>query len=439
MFTQRKLLVLVMISLVLFSGCSKPADDEAEDIKERTAIRLMGVDPLTEKDFFKGLLEYFKDKHPEINLKYDYVTRNYFEKVLTQIAGGAAPDVLWMNDISLLTFAGKGVLLSLDSFIKENNINLDEYFSQAWKAYSYKGKIYCVSESFSPYVLYYNKEIFDEAGISYPDETWGWERFLQASKNLTKRDERGITLRFGASGERQSVLMMLMRQAGGKILNADKTRCIMNSPENIEALRFYYDLSVKYHVVPVTMGSDPFSTEDYIPFMMEKAAMFYGGRWHSRYFRTKEDLKFGIAVLPRGKERATLLVSHAFAITSACKYPKEAWKLVKFIMGEESQDIIHFGKIPDSVPTLKILVNSEQFLYDPRFPEERDNKIYIDSLEHAFSQESSPYITYSYMDDIINHEIDLALLEKQSVEDALKKAEDRINAVIQEQLENYGN
>ncbi len=101
-------------------------------------------------------------------------------------------------------------------------------------------------------------------------------------------------------------------------------------------------------------------------------------------------------------------------------------------MGEESQDIQHFGKIPDSVPTLKRLANSEKFLYDPRFPEEKDNKIYVNSLEYAFPFEISVYIPFSRMEQIINDEVTLALMGKQTVEDALKKAEDRINAVMDE-------
>ena len=185
--------------------------------------------------------------------------------------------------------------------------------------------------------------------------------------------------------------------------------------------------------MPTARDTDTVGSETYRAFMMGKSAMFYGGRWYSRYFRTRKDLKLGLAVLPKGKRNATSLASHAFAITSACKHPEEAWKLVKFLMGEEAQQISHFGKVPDSIPTLKKLANSEQFLYDPRFPEEKDNKIYVDSLEYAFSREVSPYITCSRVDDIIKYEIDLALMEKQTVEDALKKAEDRINAVMQEE------
>ena len=428
---KHSLLITIAASIMIISGCSrKPSEVEVKGTSQRTTIKLMGGAPLTDEVFFKGLLECFEDKHPEINLKYEYATRSYFEKVLTQIAGGTAPDVFFIDDFQVPVFAGKGSLLSLDSFIREDNINLDDYFPQAWEPYSYKDKIYGVSESFSPFVLYYNKEIFDEAGINYPDETWDWERLLKVSKKLTKRGERGITTQFGVSGIHWLVLMM---QGGGKIFNADKTKCIINNPENVEAIKFYYDLCVKYHVMPTGRDTDTIS-RGWKAFIMEKAAMFYGGRWHSRYFRTRKDLKFGLAVLPKGKKRATLLVSHAYAIISTCKHPEEAWKLVKFLMGEESQEISHFGKIPDSVPTLKKLANSERFLYNPRFPEEKDNKIYADSLIHAFSRELSSYISCSRMDGITHCEIELVLMDKQTVEDALKKAEDRINAVIRENL-----
>ena len=429
MSTKQWLSVTILTSTLLIFGCSKPSDVEVKDTKRsRTTIKLMGVAPLTDKDFFKDLLEHFREKHPEINLRYDYVARDYSRKVLTQIAGGTAPDVFFIGDAHIPVFAEKGALLSLDSFIKESKVNLNDYFPQAWESYSYKDKIYGISESFSPFIMYYNKEIFDEAGIGYPDETWDWEKFLEVSKKLTKRDERGITTQFGVSGVRW---LMLMMQAEGKIFNADKTKCIINSPENIEALRFYYDLRIKYHVMPTARDTDTVG-ETYTAFMMGKSAMFYGGRWNSRYFRTKKDLKFGLAVLPKGKRSATLLASHAFAITSACKHPEKAWKLVRFLMGEEAQKISHFGKIPDSVPTLKKLASSEKFLYDPRFPEEKDNKIYVDSLGYAFSREVSPYITCLRVNDITEYEIDLALMGKQTVEDALKKAEDRINAVIME-------
>ncbi len=376
----------------------------------------------------------FEQSHPGIRTQFQAVAgQGYREKLLTQFAGGSAPDVFFIRDFDLPQFAQKGALRPLDPLIaRDPTFQRDDIYPQLQDAYTFGETLYALPGSSSTRVLYYNKRLFDEADVAYPTAEWTWREFLDAARRLTKRDERGIVAQYGASFYLDSAdgWLIWILQNGGSLFNAEKTRCIINASESREAIEFVKALSQEHKVVPGLM--DQLNQDNYQLFLSQRAAMFIGGRWYTVNFRTATALSWDVAPLPSGEHRATPLDSHGWAISAHTKHPQEAWELVKQLAGPDGvRFVIEVG---DSMPTLRSIAQSPYFPVDERYPQEQHNHVFLDAIEYAFSpkQIMHPQIEWYQMSSIINTELDKFLIGQLNAEQALQAVEDRLNVLIDE-------
>jgi multiple sugar transport system substrate-binding protein len=416
-------LLVVIIGINIY-GCGEKPEEEGKKV---TVIKFFtDTNPIR-----KEQIALFEKTHPEIDIKEDYLIPGaHMEKVLTSVAGGAVPDLLQVGVSNALAFGVRGILTDLQPFIeKDKDFDVNDIFQKVVKQYNYKGRQYALPGNCGTFVLFYNKRLFDDAKVEYPNENWTWNDFLDASKKLTKRDENGRLLQYGSSLSFWGpVIEILIKEKGGRIFNEDGTKCIINSPEAREALVFLHELAYKYGVGP--KGAELKETSFWQLFQMERAAMFISGRWLIIQFRQNKKLDFRITHLPKWDKRVTILASMGYAIPEQSKNKDVAWKLMKFMVGKEGQEfIITYGDAP---PMLKSMFNWEGFLYDPKYPNEDNNKIYLEALDYAELPDISPFVTEDQQWRIIDEELEKYNLDKQTIEEALNNIETRINKVIEE-------
>jgi multiple sugar transport system substrate-binding protein len=375
----------------------------------------------------------FEKTHPNIRIRTDVLPAGTANKVLIDIAAGMPPAVFFIMDTGLINYAQRGVLEPLNSYIANDpEFNLKDYYPAALRGYTYQGKLYAIPGNVTPYVMYYNKKIFDEAGLSYPSREWTWADLLAAAKKLTKKDARGRVAQFGLlinTGSLYDVLTFI-KQNGGEFYNSEGTKCILDSPATRAALIFVRNLSEKYHVSP--RGSDFQSRAGIDFFSMGKAAMMISGRWQTiELRRSAVAADFRITELFHGKRRATLMLGMGWAIPKAAKHKKAAWELVKFLTRQGGLNfVIDSG---DGVPPLIPLANSPRFLVDPRHPNE-DNEVYLESLKYAFPWPISRYIPAKEAGQLFLNEYGKFIMGRQGIGETLKKIESAINRVIQENM-----
>lgn len=414
-------ILVVMTGCILINGCGTRKDTEGV-----VTIRFAHEpNPIRKKQ-----IALFEKTHPHIRVKMDISTGT---DILVSIAGGVPPDVFFLMSLNLIDYVLRDVLEPLDSYIANDpEFNLKDYFSIVLEGYQYQGKQYAIPGNFTPYVMFYNKKMFDEAGLSYPSGEWTWGDLLEAAKKLTKKDARGRITQFGLLIDTASLFDVLtfIKQNGGEFYNSDGTRCILNSPETREALLFVRDLSEKYRVSP--RGTDFQRSGGIDFFSMGKAAMMVSGRWRTIELRRSNIADdFRIAELFHGKKRATLMLSMGWAIPKTAKHKKEAWELIRFLCQKGGLDfVIDSG---DGVPPFVPLANSDRFLIDDRHPNE-DNNVYLKSLEYAFHWPTSPYITYSESMQLFHEEYNKFIMGRQGIEETLRRIESKINKVIQENM-----
>lgn len=143
------------------------------------------------------------EAHPDIKVRIENVTYDaYWPRFLTMVAGGIPPDVIFLESTRLASFASKGTILDLDPFIEaDEEINMADFYPLALDALRYKGRLYALPNDIAVFAMFYNKDMFDEAGsIPHPQKGWTWDDFLEISKKLTRDiDGDGKIDQFGSS------------------------------------------------------------------------------------------------------------------------------------------------------------------------------------------------------------------------------------------------
>lgn len=289
---------------------------------------------------FNNAIRSFEAKYPGTKVQLEAVPQDYGSKLLTQFAAGTAPDVFQVGDGDVATFASQGVLEPLDPLIN-GDLPLD--MGLFFPAIADIGKVgestYLLTKDYSPLVLYYNKTLFDEAGVEYPTEDWTWDDLLDAAQKLTdpSKPQWGIQLP-GNWGDWlwHRGLAPILYQNGGDFISPDgsTTEGYLNSPETVEALQWYVDLFLEHKVAPTKADTESLAGVDL--FQNGNVAMVWTGRWPLKDYQKNPRLNFGTVGLPAGPQgKANSICWAGFAVYSKGSNKDTAWAFVKHIAAEE--------------------------------------------------------------------------------------------------------
>jgi len=401
-----------MVMGLWITGCGNKEDVEEEGTV--TTITFSTIESLpVQREFQKELLDAFYRKHPEIKVKIDY---SLDQKVKIQMAGGTAPDVFYWVSVNLPPIVNKGQVLNLEPLIStENRKDFEDFFPQGLESCRYEGKLYALPIQLGPPVLFYNKDIFDKSGMPYPDETWTWDSYLGTAQKLTRDlDGDGRIEQYGAS---RPNLGDIMKCNGVELFNENMTEILFDTQEFRSSLQYLVDLKLKYNVIPSESMSEEMGGD--VPlFSTGKLAMFCGSSWMLSEFSKIKNFQWDIALIPRGKFRATGIGIGVLCISSYTKHPDAAWKFVNFYASKEG--LTMQAKIKQCVPSRMSVATSPVFNTPP--PEHM--QVFIDAVRYASMKDWVRFDKISKLDEwdvtIKNYELKLAYLGKQSVEETVR-------------------
>ncbi|MBI2264920.1 MAG: ABC transporter substrate-binding protein [Armatimonadetes bacterium] len=408
------LAVVVVFSLSFFSIGCKPGGARSSD----TVLRISGwTSSPAEETLLMECIKEFAEKHPNLDVRYEPITGDYFPKIVIQLASGTAPDVFYLDSKVAQYLMAKGVLLPMDPFLK-GSPEMAEFIPSLERAFSWNGLVYGIPKDFNTYALYYNKRIFDEAGIPYPNGTWSWEQLRETAKGLTDtRDRR--RLRYGLSlAEDLPHWLPFALQNRARILNPEGTACVLNSSQAVEALTFYGDLKLKDQsaCLPSEVGGNwPGDA-----FAKGYSAMVLEGAWLELYVKKSfPSLSYGVCEIPKGPkgDRANLVFTVAYVIPKKSKHPRDAWDLIRHLTSLDIQKkILHSGM---ALPSRSALQKDPYFLEHPT------------SMAHmAGASYGQPYQFGPggrKMDDIMGAAVQEVFLSVKSPQQALDDAVSQIN------------
>lgn len=286
-----------------------------------------------------AVIDAFHAANPDIRIEVQHAPwGSYFDRILTQMAGGTAPDVMFLNNIP--SYAARGVLKPLDALIARDGFDTGTYHPGLLAIFSYQGEVYGFPRDNDTNVLYYNKDLFDAAGVAYPTEDWDWDDIRAAAQTLTVRDERGRATQYGLALEKNRYPQWVYQNDGNVFDDPlNPTEFLMDAPEGIEAIQFIADLILVDGSVPsfdamAQLGSttELFSTGRVAMVMTNAARIptFMGAAF-----------AWDVAPLPSGRTgiRANTLGGAGYVVSATTQQPDAAWTFLKFLAGTEGQSI----------------------------------------------------------------------------------------------------
>jgi len=329
-----KILVLVVSVSIILTFSLAAATTAAE---KKVTLTLSIWDKL-QLPAMETMANNFTKLHPNITVKTEVTPwTQYWMKLNTVVTAGGGPDVFWMNCTSLPMYASNGVLLPISDKIKADNVDMGNYYEPLIAQFNYKGELYALPSDLNVTGLWYNKTLFDAAGVKYPDETWDWSTLMEAAKKLTDAS-KGI---YGIVAwlQHQGGYYDTIAQAGGFVISPDKKTSGFDKPEAIAGLKFWTDL-IEAGVSPTIQQMADTAPESL--FTSGKVAMIYDGSWMAiEYGKNNEYTKdkVNVAVLPKGVKRATTMTGNGYSINAKTKYPEEAWLLAQYLGGKEAAEV----------------------------------------------------------------------------------------------------
>lgn len=252
----------------------------------------------------------FEKEHPGIKIKPVYAGsyQDTITKVLTAAKGGDAPHMAVMLSTDMYTLIDEGVVVPFDDLVKTpaDRVWMSSFYPGFMKNSQIGGKTWGIPFQRSTIVMYWNKELFRQAGLDPNRPPQNWAELVDYGKKLTQRDAAGKVSTWGvqvpSSGFPYWLFQGFTTQNGVELMNAAGTQTYFDKPEVIEALQYWVDLSRKHQIHPpgvVEWGTTP---KD---FFERKAAIIWTTTGNLTNIRTNAKFDFGVAMLPAGKQRGT--------------------------------------------------------------------------------------------------------------------------------------
>lgn len=265
-----------------------------------------------------------------------------------------------------------GVLLDLNTLLARDQAFAAELKSDSigalYETFTFNGGQYAFPEQWSGNFLFYNKQLFDDAGVPPPpgswERPWSFAEFLDAAQALTKQGRSGRDRQWGFVNAWVSFyaagLFAMNNGVPWSVPRMNPTHLNFDHDGFLEAVQFYADLTNKHKVAPSAAEQQSMSTADL--FSVGKAGIALAGHWRYQTFDRADGLDFDVAPLPigpRGRAACSDIGVTGLAIAATSRRKDQAWEFVKFATGPVGQALIGESRL--FVPVLRSAINSHGF------------------------------------------------------------------------------
>ena len=352
-------LTLILCIVFGFMGCSPAATEVAEEAampesetepeaeveKELSGeITFATWGSLDEKIVNERIIEEFHKEYPGIKVNLEYIPSagDYWTKIDTMFLGGNAPDVLYGHPHNFANWASKDLLLDLDPyFAQDADFFYDEekFIVEMYDSFKWNGKHIATINGSDTFLLFYNKDMFDAAGVAYPDDDWTWDDFVAAGKKLTILEGDNKQFGFTVPGWPYPALSIVFSHGGSLFDNMNNPQEVtFNSPETVAGLQFVQDLIYTYQIAPTAQDTETLGGS----FDTGKVAMDITGMWAVVNRKNITDFKWDIANMPLapGQPRRTIAFYAGYAVNKDTANPDLAWEFAKYFQSDTAQKLL---------------------------------------------------------------------------------------------------
>ena len=352
------------------------------------------------------------------------------------IAGGLQLDLVRIDITELAAYVAEGALLDLELyFAADSSWNPAEYYPPVLDAIrGADGHLYGLPSTFTPYVMYANLDLLEEAGVGLPGPDWTWEELLRVARATTADlDGDGRTDRYGISLTQwlQAVAPWIW-QNGGALLDETGQRARMDEPAFREAMHFLHRLLHEERVASFDASLAGQLSQGL--FQAGRAAL-YGpvGYWETYRFRHIDEFAWDVLPLPRGRRAATSVAMTVYVVPRTAREPRLAYELLRRLAGRRYQSTL--AEIGNGVPGLIAAAESPSFLKPDVAP--KSEQVFLDSMEYA--RFLPPLANWRKIESITNAELQgILLLADEDVDAACARMARKTDEYLSRERERKG-
>jgi multiple sugar transport system substrate-binding protein len=370
--TMKKLMFVFLILLLLTTGVTW-----AQDTTTQLTYMMWGSPE--ELAVWQVIVDDFEAANPNIQVSVDVSDwESYWNRLQTLFAGGTPPDVFAIDAPLYRDWQSRGVLLNLQPYLDANPTVLDGVYPSTIEAYQLEDGIYGLPRDFQTIVMFYNKDMFDAAGLAYPTEDWTMEDLRATAVQLTlDNDGDGVTDQWGLFADLYDMELFWSSAIwgyGGEILNDDYTQTLIGDGAARDAWHFINSMAIEDRSLP-----DPTQILQYgDPFAAGVAAMTPIGHWVVPEY-AELPFAWDVAPMPAGPEgRATSVNSAGFVVAANSANPDAAWQFIQYAISVTGQT--RLTELGFAIPVLQSVAESPTFL-EQSTP--INHQVFLDALEYA--------------------------------------------------------
>lgn len=406
------LLVLALL-LPMVVACAAPPP--------LTTVSFMVSGSQEEFQAYQSLVKSFQADNPDyrIDLRYVPDDGDYRRRLAADFSASTPADVFLLNYRRIAPFAAEGAMAPIGPYLAQSSVIQEtDFFQPAIDAFRFQGELWCLAQNVSSLVMYYNKTLFDAAGVDTPSATWTWDDFVAAARALTMDvDGDGVTDQYGVSIDPNFYrLAPFIWQNGGELVDDmdNPTRLAIDSPEAQEAFQWFVDLQVKEQVVPNAAAEAARDGES--RFLDGTVGMYFNSRRSTPTMRTIESFDWDVAPLPAGQQPASVLHVDGYCLAAQTKNKEAAWKFIEYANSPTGQEIV--ARTGRTVPSLQSVAQSEAFLDPDTKP--ASSQVWLDVV--PVLRPVPVYAMWPPIEDAVNKEIERAFYGQATVEEATSAA-----------------
>jgi multiple sugar transport system substrate-binding protein len=376
---KRGILLLLLCALVL-AGCG--GDDGGSgggDVSGEVSFMVFG-DP-EEIQAYRDVIAAYENENPDVDVKMIEASDrdDLIARLSTSFAAGTPPDLFLLNYRFYAQFAARDVLEPIEDRVDGSDLfQQEDFYEEAMNAFRFNDTLTCLPQNISSLVVYYNKDLFQEAGVAFPEEGWKWDDMVAAAKKLTKDSNGDGKAEVYGLGIEASLIRVapFVWSNGGELVDSDEnpTHFTLDTPEAQVALERLLQLHVTDKVTP--SDEEVEAEDDETRFQNGRLAMVLSSRRSTPTFRTIQKFDWDVAALPQHAEQAGILHSDAYCLTKASESKDAAWSFMEYALGPEGAPIV--AKSGRTVPSLKSVAESDAFLDPTAKPE--NSQVFLDTI-----------------------------------------------------------
>ena len=256
----------------------------------------------------------------------------YWDKLVVGLPAGSAPDVFTINALNVVDYARNGYLLDITDLFESGAVDVTKYPAHTVATHTVDGVLRGIPRDFDAIAVYYNKTLFDEAGVEYPKDGWTWDEFIETAKKLTNPDAGIHGCSIAANGQAFGYDYIY---GNGGMLFDENGMYVVNTPENAEAFQKLHD-AIHVEKISATVEEQVEIAKN-VRFLSGTDAMVFDGSWNMATYQEAYGDMLGVVSLPIMKEATTISHSLSWVDAATTKHSEEVKKFLTYLAGYEAQ------------------------------------------------------------------------------------------------------